>query len=83
MLAQLQKTTIAAAVWASSNAFKNYKNGIISAEACLSPAFRVNHGILLVGNDAAGNMKIQNSWGTRYGDQGYVWVGANNACNIC
>ena len=83
MLAQIQNTTIAAAVWASSHAFKNYRSGIISAEACSSPALRVNHGILVVGNDAAGNMKIQNSWGTKYGDNGFVWVGANNACNIC
>jgi C1A family cysteine protease len=53
---------------------------VILAEACSS---EINHGILVLGKDAAGNMKVQNSWGTKYGDEGYVWVGANNACNIC
>jgi len=31
MLTQLQNTTLAAAVWASSHALKDYKSGVISA----------------------------------------------------
>ena len=42
-----------------------------------------NHGVLLVGYDANGNWKIKNSWGTNWGESGYIRIGPGNSCSVC
>lgn len=57
-----------------------YKNGVFA-----NCAKNVNHGVLAVGytNDY---WKVKNSWGTGWGEDGYIRVsraGDKNTCAIC
>ena len=73
---------VSVAVAAGSSAtFMSYKSGIITLTQC--PANSVDHAVLVVGYDANKNWKIQNSWGTTWGVQGYAWLTFGNTCNIC
>ncbi|KAM3129368.1 hypothetical protein pb186bvf_018516 [Paramecium bursaria] len=42
----------------------------------------LNHAILIVGYDAQGNWIVQNSWGTSWGEAGYIRVKAGDTCGI-
>jgi len=74
--AMLDHGPLAAAVTVS-NGFYSYGGGIFAGE----PAGPPNHAILMVGWDDTKNAwKIKNSWGTGWGEAGYMWIafGANN-----
>jgi PKD repeat protein len=67
---------IAAAVYVDSY-FQAYSGGIFTNTASYSP----NHAIVLVGwNDSGGYWILKNSWGTSWGESGYMRIayGANN-----
>lgn len=42
----------------------------------------INHAVLLVGV-AGGNWKIKNSWGTGWGEGGFIRLAAGNTCGVC
>lgn len=42
----------------------------------------LNHAVLLIGYDTAGNWLFKNSWGTDWGIDGFGWVSANGDCGI-
>jgi len=68
---------VAVAVAASSSLWQNYASGVMSASGCGS---KPDHAVLLVGfgTDAATGLDfwlIKNSWGTSWGDRGYVKLG--------
>lgn len=77
---QLKKSPMAVAVSVNIK-FSLYKSGVLTAAAC--PAFGVNHGVYLVGVDSCGNWKIQNSWGSTWGESGFIRLQAGNTCNVC
>lgn len=56
-----------------------YKEGVFND--CKSSA---NHGILIVGIKN-GDWVVKNSWGTDWGESGYIRLTGNgaNTCNIC
>ena len=58
-----------------------YKSGIITLTQC--PTKTLDLSVVVVGYDADKNWKIQNSWGTTWGLQGYAWLAFGNTCNIC
>lgn len=60
-----------ASVWSS------YKTGILS-----NCGTAVNHGVLLVGSSAT-FWKIKNSWGTGWGESGFIRINAGNTCAVC
>lgn len=64
-----------------SDQFLSYKSGVLDSNAC--PANGVNHGAYLVGFDSCLNWKIQNSWGTSWGNNGFITLKGGNTCNIC
>lgn len=71
---------------ANSATFMSYRSGIITLNQCpvnAANANYVDHAVLIVGYDANKNWKIQNSWGTTWGIQGYAWLAFGNTCNIC
>jgi C1A family cysteine protease len=42
----------------------------------------INHGVLVVGA-TDGYWKIKNSWGTSWGENGYIRIGRGNTCGVC
>jgi hypothetical protein len=73
---------LTASVFASP-AFKKYKDGVFDEFAKTPPEDPTTHYVLIVGWDDAkgkGCWKIQNSWGARWGEHGFMWIayGCNN-----
>ena len=62
-------------------AFQAYKSGVFNEFAAVSGKNDINHAITIVGWDDSKNAYlVKNSWGPRWGDNGYIWVeyGSNN-----
>jgi C1A family cysteine protease len=67
---------IALHVDASSNAFQMYTTGVVNTPSCFS---QINHGVTGVGYGVEKGQKyyiIRNSWGTKWGDKGYIKIAA-------
>lgn len=61
---------VAAGVYANT-AFEDYVSGTFSGKASGSP----NHAIILAGwDDTRGAWLLRNSWGTSWGNAGYMWI---------
>ncbi len=52
------------AVALNATLLQTYKSGILTPTSC---GTGINHGVVVIGNDASGNWTIQNSWGTSWG----------------
>jgi C1A family cysteine protease len=62
-------------------ALQAYKSGIFDEFAPVSGERDINHAITIVGwDDGKESYLVKNSWGTQWGDRGYVWIkyGCNN-----
>jgi Papain family cysteine protease len=60
----------------STPAFKKYKGGVHREAVNNTNPTSINHFVLIVGwNDQHGAWKIKNSWGTAWGEHGYMWIG--------
>jgi cathepsin F len=69
--------------------FQTYRNGILDPKSCQTK--QLNHAVMIVGYGSEGGKDfwiIKNSWGTSWGEQGYVRLvrgkgacGCNNAVN--
>ncbi len=62
-------------------AFQAYRGGIFDEHAHVRSARDINHAIVIVGwDDSKRAFLLKNSWGTRWGDKGYMWIeyGSNN-----
>jgi hypothetical protein len=55
--------------------FQHYNGGVFN-----SCGTTLNHGVLVVGYD--GNFKVKNSWGTSWGEHGYIRIKYGNTCGI-
>ncbi|CAL8373234.1 unnamed protein product [Boreogadus saida] len=75
---------ISVAVDASRPKFLFYHHGVYRDHTC---SHQVNHGVLAVGygtEDGRDYWLVKNSWGVRYGEQGYIKMARNrhNQCGI-
>lgn len=65
--------------------WQNYLGGIIQYH-CDGAIKNLNHAVEIVGFDLSGDVPyyiVQNSWGTQYGDKGYMRIAiGNNVCGI-
>ena len=79
LVVQLKYSPTTVALTANKN-FQNYKTGIYSDATCTGT---VNHAVLLVGITQCGNYIIQNSYGTFWGERGFIRMRSGNTCRIC
>lgn len=55
----------------ATRAFQSYSGGIFNEFA----SGRINHAITIVGwDDSKGAWLVKNSWGTQWGENGYIWI---------
>nr|QOV03083.1 cathepsin L13 [Dysdercus peruvianus] len=73
---------ISIAINSSPHTLLFYKSGVYTDKACTDS---VNHGVLLVGygtDNGQDYWLVKNSWGTKWGEEGYVRL-ARNSGNLC
>jgi C1A family cysteine protease len=80
LIANVLNRTISVAV--DANNWSNYAKGIFNN--CSS---NIDHAVLLVGynttDSTASYWKVKNSWGTSWGEAGYIRLALGNTCAIC
>ena len=72
---QINNSPISVTVDATN--WSTYKSGVFNN--CKAS---INHAVLLVGA-IGGNWKIKNSWGTSWGEGGYIRLATGNTCGVC
>ncbi|KAL4434888.1 hypothetical protein ABPG74_021227 [Tetrahymena malaccensis] len=75
LLTALQERPISVAVDAKNLQF--YTSGIFS-----NCSDNLTHAVLLVGYSSS-SLKIKNSWGPYYGENGYIRLALGNTCGVC
>lgn len=75
LLSQINNSPISVTVDATN--WSPYRSGVFN-----NCATSINHAVLLVGS-VGGNWKIKNSWGTGWGEAGYIRLASGNTCGIC
>ncbi len=62
-----------------TNSFRNYAGGVYFGTTSDNNNPATNHAIVLVGwDDAKGAWLLKNSWGTDWGEDGYMWIKYNS-----
>lgn len=73
------------AVAVDASTWQSYKGGVFPSTACNATA-TLNHGVSLTGFVATGNSPywiVKNSWGAKWGENGYINLANGNTCGIC
>merc|ERR1712100_533730 len=73
----IMNAPVSVAIEADQAAFQQYTGGVIQS-GCGS---NLDHGVLAVGVNSDGSIKVKNSWGTSWGVNGYVNI-ATSQCGI-
>ena len=76
---------VSVAIEADASVFQFYSSGVMDSESC---GTQLDHGVLVVGygtKDGKDYWKVKNSWGSSWGDNGYILIGrnANTKEGIC
>merc|ERR1712048_118580 len=80
--AAIAQQPVSVAIEADKMAFQGYTGGVITGSAC---GTRLDHGVLAVGygtEDGEDYFLVKNSWGSSWGESGYVKIGQANVCGI-
>jgi C1A family cysteine protease len=78
----VSKQPVAIAIEADTRYFQSYAGGVLTASTC---GTTLDHGVLIVGYGTENEEDywlIKNSWGTAWGDEGYMKM-ARNKGNMC
>merc|ERR1711959_543764 len=73
----IESSPVSVAIEADQAAFQQYTGGVITS-GCGS---NLDHGVLAVGVNSDGSIKVKNSWGSSWGANGYVNI-ATSQCGI-
>ncbi len=65
------------AVTVDATNWSRYSSGVFN-----NCSTAINHAVLLVGV-VSNNWKIKNSWGTSWGESGYIRLSTGNTCGVC
>ena len=72
---------VAIAIEADTRYFQSYSSGILTSSSC---GTNLDHGVLIVGYGSENGIKywlVKNSWGTTWGDNGYVKIARSESTN--
>lgn len=75
---QLSHQPISVAIAADAASFQHYSSGVYNDEQCYQGY--LDHGVLLVAYNET-TLTIKNSWGTSWGDHGYITIARNSKTN--
>ncbi len=70
MMTALATQPVSIAIEADQRSFQFYSSGVFPASEC---GTNLDHAVLAVGYDS-NSYKVKNSWGTSWGDQGYIYL---------
>jgi len=81
------KSPMAIAIYAALDSFQHYKSGVYYAPSCPSSFDELDHVVTLIGYGTENGQDywlVKNSWGTGWGDNGYIKMARNrdNNCGI-
>lgn len=65
----------------ANTAFDYYSSGVFDGCPSYSSSY-INHAVLLIGYTSEGNWIIKNSWGTNWGDSGYMIISKDYDCGL-
>ena len=72
------------AIQADTTYFQTYSSGILTSSAC---GTNIDHAVVVTGYNVSstgtGYWIVRNSWGTGWGNKGYVWIGQASGAGIC
>merc|ERR1719272_1151662 len=77
--AAVAKQPVSVAIEADKMVFQHYTGGILTSSACGSS---LDHGVLAVGygtDNGQKYWKVKNSWGTSFGEDGYIRIAKGKA----
>ena len=81
--AAIAKGPVSVAIEADKIEFQAYKSGVLTGTAC---GTQLDHGVLAVGYGTLNGVEfylVKNSWGSNWGDQGYVRIGVEAGAGVC
>ena len=81
--AALEKKPVSVAIAADSTVFSSYTSGVITSAAC---GTSIDHAVAAVGYGTENGIDyflVQNSWGTWWGDKGFVKIAATEGAGTC
>ena len=72
---------VSVAIEADTRYFQSYSSGVLTSSSC---GTNLDHGVLVVGYGEENSQKywlVKNSWGTTWGDNGYVKIARSDSTN--
>jgi len=75
------KGPVSIAIEADTRIFQSYSGGVITSSSC---GTKLDHGVLIVGYGVENGIEywlVKNSWGTTWGDNGYVKIARSESSN--
>jgi C1A family cysteine protease len=79
--AAVSQQPVAIAIEADTRYFQSYSSGILTSSSC---GTSLDHGVLIVGYGSENGQdywNVKNSWGTTWGDSGYVKIARSSSTN--
>jgi C1A family cysteine protease len=79
--AAVARQPVSVAIEADTRYFQSYSGGVLTSSSC---GTNLDHGVLVVGYGTENGIDywlVKNSWGTTWGDHGYVKIGKSSSTN--